>query len=380
MPDPTPSRPASDRNLLFGILALQMDFISRAALIAAMNAWVLDKAKSLGNILQDQGALAEDERAVLDALVARHLRKHGGDPECSLAAVGPAGAVASVREELRRLADPDLDASLAHAGAAPAAGNPDGVGGTTVDHVGEDDAPLCSPVRYRVLRPHARGGLGEVFVAEDQELHREVAFKEIQRPHAHDPHSRGRFLREAAVNGQLEHPGVVPVYGLGSYRDGRPFYAMRFIRGESLKEAIQRFHAADAPGRDVGERALALRQLLGQFVAVCNAVAFAHSRGVIHRDLKPSNVMLGQYGETLLVNWGLAKVLGRPEGEPAGEEMTLRPTSGDAVPLGAALPAYGLHQGDGRQEQQSRRSVVSSHSPPLKMHCCWSFSTTRQPS
>jgi hypothetical protein len=136
--------------------------------------------------------------------VDKHPRKHGGDAGRGLAAVGPAGAVGSVREALRRLADPDLDASLAQVGAAPAAGGPDGVAGTTVDHVADDDAPLCSPVRYRVLRPHAKGGLGEVFVAEDTELHREVACKEIQRPHAHDAHSRGRFLLEAEVNGRLE--------------------------------------------------------------------------------------------------------------------------------------------------------------------------------
>jgi tetratricopeptide (TPR) repeat protein/tRNA A-37 threonylcarbamoyl transferase component Bud32 len=344
MPNSTPCRPASDRNLLFGILALQMDFIGRDALIAAMNAWVLDKAKPLGTILQAQGALAEDERAALEALVDKHLHKHGGDAERSLAAVDSAGAVGSVCDELRRLADPDLDASLAQIGAAPAAGGPDGVAGTTVDHVGEDDAPLCCPVRYRVLRPHARGGLGEVFVAEDRELHREVAFKEIQKPYAHDAHSRSRFLLEAEVNGRLEHPGVVPVYGLGSYRDGRPFYAMRFIRGVSLKEAIGHFHAADVPGRDPGERGLALRQMLGQFVAVCNAVAYAHSRGVIHRDLNPSNVMLGKFGETLVVDWGLAKVVGRQEGEPAGDEMTLRPSSGDgsATVAGTAVgtPAY----------------------------------------
>jgi serine/threonine-protein kinase len=216
--------------------------------------------------------------------------------------------------------------------------------GSTEDHAGDDDTPLCCPMRYRVLRPHAKGGLGEVFVAEDRELHREVALKEIQRPHAQDPHSRSRFLLEAEVKGRLEHPGVVPVYGLGSYRDGRPFYAMRFIRGESLKEAIARFHAADVPGRHPGERGLALRQLLGQFVAVCNAVAYAHSRGVIHRDLKPANVMLGKYGETLVVDWGLAKVLGRPEGEPAGEEATLRPSSGDELATVAGTvvgtPAY----------------------------------------
>src|SRR5262249_59901748 len=107
--------------------------------------------------------------------------------------------------------------------------------------------------------------------------------------------------------GGLEHPGIVPVYGLGKYADGRPYYAMRFIRGDSLQEAIARFHRAEKPGRDPSERRLAFRDLLGRFVAVCQAVAYAHSRGVLHRDLKPGNVMLGKYGETLVVDWGLAK-------------------------------------------------------------------------
>ena len=101
--------------------------------------------------------------------------------------------------------------------------------------------------RFRVLRPHARGGLGAVFVALDGELHREVALKQILDSHADDPASRARFLREAEVTGGLEHPGIVPVYGLGNYSDGRPFYAMRFIRGDSLKESISSFHADCGP-------------------------------------------------------------------------------------------------------------------------------------
>ena len=98
--------------------------------------------------------------------------------------------------------------------------------------------------RFRVLRPHARGGLGAVFVALDSELNREVALKQILDHHADDQASRQRFVLEAEITGGLEHPGIVPVYGLGTYGDGRPYYAMRFIRGDSLKEAINRFHAA----------------------------------------------------------------------------------------------------------------------------------------
>src|SRR5207248_5451058 len=142
--------------------------------------------------------------------------------------------------------------------------------------------------RFRVLWRHASGGLGEVYLAHDAELNRQVALKQIRDRLADHPESRSRFLREAEITGRLEHPGVVPVYGLGAYPDGRPFYAMRFVRGESLHEAITRFHRADEnPRRDPSERRLALRELLGRFVAVCNAVAYAHARGVVHRDLKP---------------------------------------------------------------------------------------------
>ena len=148
--------------------------------------------------------------------------------------------------------------------------------------------------RFRVLRPHARGGLGAVFVALDEELHREVALKQILDHHADDPTSRQRFLIEAEITGGLEHPGIVPVYGLGTYGDGRPYYAMRFIRGDSLKEAIERFHADAALQDDPGRRSLELRKLLRRFLDVCNAIDYAHSRGVLHRDIKPGNIIVGQ--------------------------------------------------------------------------------------
>ena len=145
-----------------------------------------------------------------------------------------------------------------------------------------------------------------------------MALKELQDQFADDPEFRQRFLLEVQVTGRLEHPGVVPVYSLGRDGQGRPFYAMRFIDGEDLESAIKRFHAADArPGRQHGERALALRQLLRRFVDVCNVVAYAHSRGVLHRDLKPANILLGPYGETLVVDWGLAKLVA--EHEPSAE-------------------------------------------------------------
>jgi tetratricopeptide (TPR) repeat protein/tRNA A-37 threonylcarbamoyl transferase component Bud32 len=357
MPDTTPTSPAADRNLLFGVLALQMDFIDRDALVQAMNAWVLDKHKPLGQILVAQHALAADEQAVLEALVQKHLQRHSNDPEKSLSAVASLGPL---RHALELVADSDLHASLAH---VPARGGEADPSLTCDFAVG---MPTSSGQRFRVLRPHARGGLGEVFVARDEELDREVALKEIQPEHADRAEHRSRFLLEAKVTGGLEHPGIVPVYGLGAYPDGRPFYAMRLIRGDSLKEAVERFHKADVPGRDVGERTLSLRGLLGRFVGVCNAIAYAHSRGVLHRDLKPANVMLGPYGETLVVDWGLAKAVGRAEGISTAAEETLRPSSADGVTptvLGQVVgtPAYmSPEQAAGRLDKMGPESDIYS--------------------
>ena len=176
-----------------------------------------------------------------------------------------------------------------------------------------------------MLRPHAQGGLGAVFVAMDGELNREVALKQILDHHADDLRSRQRFLIEAEVTGGLEHPGIVPVYGLGSYEDGRPYYAMRLIRGDSLKLAIRQFHDYPALKRYAGLRSLELRKLLRRFVDVCNAIHYAHSRGVLHRDIKPSNIIVGKFGETLVVDWGLAKATGKSD--PRAEEHTLKPMS-----------------------------------------------------
>ena len=157
---------------------------------------------------------------------------------------------------------------------------------------------------------HAKGGLGQVSVALDQELDRPVALKEIQGRHADEPQSRARFVQEAEITGKLEHPGIIPVYGLGYDLSGRPYYAMRFIHGDSLKEAIAAFHGDQALKRDAVARMSRVRELLRRFTDVCNAIAYAHSRGVLHRDLKPGNIMLGPFGETLVVDWGLAKPVG----------------------------------------------------------------------
>ncbi len=207
----------ADRNLLFGTLAVQMHFVSRDALIAAMHAWVLDRSRSLAQILVEHHALSPARQSLLEQLVDEHLAAHDGSLEQSLAA---AGGVVPVRSGLQEIADPEILA--------------------TVDRllpVRDPQAPEAEPTmdfdraatagtahsRFAILRPHAKGGLGQVSVALDSELIREVALKEIQPERADDPVSRTRFLLEAEITGRLEHPGVVPVYGLGCDAPRPPF-------------------------------------------------------------------------------------------------------------------------------------------------------------
>ena len=161
---------------------------------------------------------------------------------------------------------------------------------------------------YRHRRHHDHGGLGVVFTAYQEELDRTVALKRI-RPDRLQSSARRRFLREAALTARLQHPGIVPIYGLGQ-DDAGPFYTMPFIQGQTLQEAIDRFHGDDSLRGDPGRRSLGFRGLLQQFVAACNTLAYAHDQGVVHRDLKPANIMIGPYGETLVMDWGLAKRLG----------------------------------------------------------------------
>lgn len=328
----------SDHNLLFGILAVQMDFISREQLIAAMNAWVLNKAEPLAQILMDCGQLSAERRVLLEALVNEHLKQHHGDSQQSLAAIG---LVDALHGDLKQLRDSDIQASLANVSIAH-----------SIDPyatVTPETSSQALANRFQILRPHARGGLGLVSVALDHELSREVAFKEIQSRHAHNPDSRRRFVLEAEITGGLEHPGIVPVYSFGKYPDGRPFYAMRFIQGTSLKTAIETYHGNESKPQEqtnISAGQPELRKLLLRFVDVCDAIAYAHSRGVLHRDLKPSNIMLGKYGETLVVDWGLAKPLGHRDDTHSVDEATLQPPSassgsGETLP-GSALgtPAY----------------------------------------
>jgi formylglycine-generating enzyme required for sulfatase activity/tRNA A-37 threonylcarbamoyl transferase component Bud32 len=200
--------------------------------------------------------------------------------------------------------------------------------------------------RYLFLRLQAEGGLGKVWVARDADLNREVALKEVRPEWADRPQALRRFLREAQITGQLEHPNIVPVYELAHRReDGRPFYTMRLLRGRTLHSEVAEHH-----GRLLGGAVdpLERQKLLSAFVAVCQAIGYAHSRGVIHRDLKPENVMIGGFGEVVVIDWGLARLVARPD-YPRDDEADIQPApdlivSAEAMALttqgAVGTPAY----------------------------------------
>lgn len=189
---------------------------------------------------------------------------------------------------------------------------------------------------------HAKGGLGEVYLADDVQLRRRVAVKVLQDRWASDRRAIRDFQAEADLTSRLDHPGIVSVYGVGTTVDGRPCYAMRFVEGETLDDAIRRSHTLEGRERDS-----AFRILLTRFVSVCNTIAYAHSRGVVHGDVKPANVLLGQFGETFVLDWGLA----RATTAEVGVDSLLASTGNHSNYSGAVrgTPAYlSPEQADGR--------------------------------
>ncbi|MDA0283277.1 MAG: protein kinase [Planctomycetota bacterium] len=217
-----------------------------------------------------------------------------------------------------------------------------------------DAGALVLQQRYRKLRFHARGGLGEIYVADDGELQRDVVLKFIKPKYRDRRDCREQFQLEAEVTARLDHPGVVPVYGFGRTPDGRMCYAMRFIQGETLEARIAKVHNTDltvARGELTSSlfsnsRSIEFRGLLNRLVTVCQTMAYAHNRGILHRDIKPENIMLGKYGDTLVVDWGLAMPIDRDESARASGEQTLMPTSGSSTSSGGSsggpvgTPAY----------------------------------------
>lgn len=291
------------RSLLLGLLAIREGVVKTPSLMEAFDCWCVERVGSFDQFLRERGLLTGEQAARLMTSVDGHSLSRNGDEGSETVAYPLPSPVLSPRTEQ----------------ASP----------WTTRVANEFSAQRFEP---RTL--HAEGGLGRVYRAVDREVGREVALKTIREERADDPESQARFLLEGKVTGMLEHPGIVPVYGMGRDANDRPYYAMRLIRGQSLKEAILEYHGQTprSPAR--------LRELLGRLVQVCQAVEYAHSRGVIHRDLKPENIMLGPFGEALAVDWGLARV-SEHLAEETSDGSTLPPWQLDGTQTGIVGRARG---------------------------------------
>jgi eukaryotic-like serine/threonine-protein kinase len=295
-----------DRNLLFGVLAVQLRRVTPEQLIEAAALWLTEPAMSLGDRLVQLGALTPQDRAYLDAIADTTIQLHQNDAAQAYASIGgvaewqrvAAGAPASVaQQKVSTMLGMPLDIQEVVPG--------------TISAVDE------APGRYSRTSEYARGGMGRILLVHDQYLDRDIALKELLPFETHDDMAEtqaaetpvrasaniiGRFLREARVTGQLEHPSIVPVYELGRRPNGTLYYTMKLVRGQTLARAIH-----DAP--TLRERL----ELLPHLAGLCHAIAYAHSRNVVHRDIKPSNVMIGGFGETVVIDWGLAKIVGQDD-------------------------------------------------------------------
>ncbi len=292
------------------------------------------KQSKLGEILVAQGALSKEDCDFVRTIVDKHVAR-SGSPKSSLELLKQHEPITEAKDQLQTIFDGNLElddpSNYATKGDATT---------VWVPEEGHDGS------RFVRLRHLASGGLGIVSVARDQELDREVALKELSDRKRTSVDAYERFVAEAKITGNLEHPSIVPIYGLGVTADGSPYYAMRLIRGKSLQEEIKQLH--HSRNSSDSQRALHfsdfdaehLRKLLRSLAMACNAVAYANSRGVIHRDLKPSNIMLGKFGETLVVDWGLAKAMGVAKDAPLRSEAPIqdsRESDNSATVMGSVL-------------------------------------------
>ncbi len=279
---------------------------------------------------------------------------------------GGAGGAACEAEDALVTSPPPFSGTWAPAPAAPAGSSVTAWAPPPGDGAAQGpQGPTTSGGALEVTGELGRGGMGRVLRARDPAIGREVAKKVLLDEAAAAPAARARFLAEARVTGQLEHPAIVPVYALGHEPTGAPFFVMKLVRGRSLAEVLRA--TRDHPALPEGQ----LAPLLRQFLKVCDAVAYAHARGVLHRDLKPANVMTGDFGEVLVMDWGLARV---GPGEAAPDEPGTTGASGVASNLASVVsgsaevtqdgavmgtPAYmPPEQAEGRREAVDARSDV----------------------
>ncbi|QDT65266.1 PAS domain S-box protein [Calycomorphotria hydatis] len=282
-----------DQNLLFGVLALQSDLIDSRQFVDACTLWASRKETPLADILVEQGALDEEDREHVEYLLNRKLKKNNNDAKTSLA-----GTPDNIRQIMASITSAAVQQSMTGIKDTYSSGSST----TIVGRIEQDH------IRRKTL--HSTGGIGHIWLAQDNVIEREIALKELRSDRS-DAANRERFRREAKLTGQLEHPGIIPVHDYKESEDGTHcYYTMRFVRGHTLSEVIKAYHEARSEADVQTSRLL---ELLEYFVSACNTIAFAHSKRILHRDLKGENIIVGDFGEVVVLDWGLAKRLGQVE-------------------------------------------------------------------
>lgn len=257
--------------LRLGVFAWESDLLEAEQLARGVVKWAAQPEISLVAHLIADGSLTETDIHLLNALWAEHT--------------------ADVQQDMTRVEQPITNRA-----------------GPTGEKLPVDDnvSTLEASHRFELVNKLATGGLGKISVAIDRTLNRQVAIKEMLPRHAKCGVAQARFFLEAEITSQLEHPAVVPIHNLGFTPEGTPFYSMRLIEGRTIRDLTQDWIHSEPDG-SARFASLAFRRLLNSFITVCHAVAHAHSRNIIHRDIKPANIVVGENGETMLVDWGLAK-------------------------------------------------------------------------
>jgi serine/threonine-protein kinase len=357
-----------DSELLLGVFVVQLGYASAGQVMAAAGEWATRRREgnSLADVLAARGLLDPDKRRMVEALIGRALQVNEGDVGRTLQSFsnGLNGLMRSLSTSMSNPGSSTAPSLLPSPMAVEA-----GPGGPTqVTPQGdslEGNENVCDePIgRYDFESGPAgtthelgRGGIGRVVVVHDRYLGRDLALKELLAEHTSNPKFattrmvalEQRFLREARLTGQLEHPAIVPVFELGRRLNGGLYYTMRRVRGRTMFELMR--EARTLEGR---------LKLVSAYLTTCQAIAYAHSRAVVHRDIKPQNVMIGPFGETFVLDWGLARVKGRSD--PRAKDLKLQPDITGNVLEGGAIgtPSYmSPEQAEGKVESIDERSDV----------------------
>ena len=331
-----------EKHLLFAVLAFESELLDLAQLTAACRAWAADKSKPIADLLVERGWITAEDLSFVEKVLARKLAKHQHDPRVTLNAV----TRGDICDAIKEIDDPDIQQSLS---SWPSSGP------VWLETIGETLAdPELPKSRYTWVSEVGKGGLGKIWLARDNDLAREVALKELK-PGSTSSEAVRRLIKEAQITGQLQHPNIVPVYEVN--RGSRPFYTMKLVKGETLLQVILRHHQQRRAGKS---DPLTEQRLMSVFLNVCDAISYAHSRGIIHRDLKPQNVVLGDYGEAIVLDWGLARRVNATDEDTFPVELTDDACT-DATQAGQKLgtPAYmSPEQASGRVDLIDHRTDI----------------------